>query len=96
MSAYVIGQLKISDPERYQKYLDGFMPSFKRHGGEVLASTRKETQVLEGSWTLPRTVILRFPDLESANAWYNDPEYQELCEIRRESAETNLVVIEGV
>ena len=36
MPAYVIGQLDIHDPEAYQEYLDRFLPSFQRHGGELL------------------------------------------------------------
>jgi len=38
MPAYVIGQLDIHDPEAYQAYLNGFMPIFQRHGGELLGS----------------------------------------------------------
>ena len=68
MPAYVIGQLDIHDPEAYQAYLDGFMPSFERHGGQLLATSRSETEILEGSWALPRTVIMRFPSAEDAKA----------------------------
>ena len=56
MPAYVIAQLEIKDPAAYQNYLDGFMPSFMRHGGELLATSRNETEVLEGTWALPGTV----------------------------------------
>lgn len=96
MPAYVIGQLEIHDPDAYQAYLDGFMPSFLRHGGELLATSRAETEVLEGTWAKPRTVIMRFPSLDSAKAWHEDPEYRTLSEIRRRTASTNLVVIDGI
>ncbi|MEP1208984.1 MAG: DUF1330 domain-containing protein [Rhizobiaceae bacterium] len=96
MSAYVIGQLKINNPGEYQAYLDGFLPSFERHGGELLATSSKETRVLEGKWALPRTVLMRFPSLAAAQAWYEDPEYQALCKIRHRTADANLVVVEGV
>ena len=96
MPAYVIGQLDIHDPEAYQAYLDGFMPSFERHGGQLLATSRSETEILEGSWALPRTVIMRFPSAEDAKAWHDDPEYVDLAKIRQQTARTNLVVVDGI
>ena len=96
MPAYVIGQLDIHDLDAYQAYLDGFMPSFLRHGGELLATSRAETEVLEGSWAKPRTVIMRFPSVADAKAWHIDPEYSELATIRHATASTNLVVIDGI
>ena len=96
MPAYVIGQLDIHDPEAYQEYLAGFMPSFQRHGGELLATSSAETVVREGSWALPRTVIMRFPSVEGAKAWHTDPEYTELSKIRHRTASANLVVVGGI
>ena len=96
MSAYVIGQLRINDPDAYQAYLDGFMPSFSRHGGELLATSKQETHVLEGEWAHPRTVLMRFPNIEAARAWHSDPEYQALARIRHQTADTNLVVLTGL
>lgn len=96
MPAYVIGQLEIHSPDAYQAYLDGFMPSFLRHGGKLLATSKAETEILEGSWAKPRTVIMRFPSVEDAKAWYDDPDYKELAKIRHRTASANLVVIDGV
>ena len=96
MTAHVIGQLDIHDRHAYQAYLDGFMPSFQRHAGELPATSSSETEVLEGAWALPWTVIMRFPSVEHAKAWYNDFEYQQLVKIRHRTAATNLVVIGGI
>ena len=96
MPAYVIGQLDIHDLDAYQAYLDGFMPSFLRHGGELLATSREETEILEGSWAKPRTVIMRFPSVEDAKAWHEDPDYKDLAKIRHRTASANLVVINGI
>lgn len=96
MPSYVIGQLDIHDPTTYQAYLDGFMPSFQRHGGELLATSNDRTEVLEGAWALPRTVVMRFPSIEHAKAWYHDPEYVELAKIRHRTASANLVVVNGI
>lgn len=96
MTVYVIGQLDIFDPEGYQAYLDGFAPSFARHGGQLLATSASPTHVLEGAWAAPRTVVMAFPSLAQARAWHADPEYQALCKIRTRTARTNLVIVEGL
>ena len=96
MPAYVIVQLDIHEPEAYQEYLDGFMPSFLRHRGELLASSKQDTEVLEGTWSTPRTVLLQFPSAQHARAWYEDPEYVELRKIRQRTARTNLVLLHGI
>lgn len=96
MPAYVVGQLEIHEPEAYQAYLDGFMPSFQRHGGVLLATSRAETEILEGSWAMSRTVIMRFPSVNHAKAWHDDPDYKALAKIRHRTASTNLVVTDGI
>ena len=96
MPAYVLAQLDVHDPEAYKSYVEGFMPSFRRHGGELLAASRAETEILEGSWAMPGTVVMRFPSLEDARAWFNDPEYREVAKIRHRTASTNLVMIDGI
>lgn len=96
MSAYVLAQIQIDDPEKYQNYLAGFMPIFERHGGELLATSKNQTIVVEGSWSYPRTVIMKFSSVAAAQAWCNDPEYKSLSEHRHQSARTNLVIVEGI
>jgi len=96
MSVYVVGQLNIHTPDEYEDYLSGFMPIFERYNGELLASSRQETEVLEGTWAMPRTVLMRFSSAEVARSWYNDPDYQRLAEIRRQNADTNLVIVHGI
>ena len=96
MSAYVVAQIQINDAEEYKKYIAGFYPSFERHGGKILATTKSSTEVVEGKWAYPHTVILQFPDRDAAHAWHSDPEYVELATIRHSAADTNLVIVEGI
>ena len=96
MSAYMIAQIDVHDPEEYQKYLAGFFPIFEKYGGELLATSKGETEVIEGAWSLPRTVIMKFPSVERARAWVDDPDYQALAKHRHRSAKANLVLVEGI
>ena len=94
MTAIVIAQIKIEDPEGYKEYLQGFMPIFESYGGRILAATR-DTDVVEGMWAYPRTMVMQFPSLQDARDWLDDPEYRALAAIRHRTARTNMVVLEG-
>ena len=96
MSAYMVAQIEISDPEEYKNYLAGFLPIFQRYSGELLATSSCETEVIEGEWSYPRTVIMKFPSTEHARNWHNDPDYKSLAEHRWRSAKANLVLVEGI
>jgi uncharacterized protein (DUF1330 family) len=41
-------------------------------------------------------VVLRFPTVEQARAWYESPEYQEAIPFRKQAAEWRVVLVEGV
>ena len=62
----------------------------------MLATSKQQTTVLEGAWNLPGTVILRFPSVKAAQAWYDDPEYLQLAEIRHRAADANLAIVDGL
>ena len=55
----------------------------------------KQPEVIEGSWA-DWTVIIAFPDLERAHAWYDSPAYQEILPLRTENSEGATIIVEGV
>jgi uncharacterized protein (DUF1330 family) len=93
MPAYVVASIEITDPEGYQRYLPGSAAAIRAYGGEVLAADQA-TEVLEGP-ARPLTVILRFPDKTTADAWYRSPEYQGVVHIRHENGEGTMVIADG-
>ncbi|MFI6262250.1 DUF1330 domain-containing protein [Micromonospora sp. NPDC051006] len=73
--------------ERIQATLDPFGGRFRVHGAEV--------EVLEGEW--PGTVvIIEFPDVEAARAWYASPAYQEILPLRTRHIEGSAIIVSGV
>ena len=96
MSAYMVAQIRVNDPDEYAHYLAGFLPVFERHGGELLVTSKNEAELLEGEWAYPGTVIMRFPSIEHARNWYSDPDYKALAAHRDRSADTNLILVQGV
>jgi uncharacterized protein (DUF1330 family) len=54
------------------------------------------TEVREGEWPGPRTVILEFPSLARALEWYESPEYKPLRPIRQANSTAHFAFFEGV
>jgi uncharacterized protein (DUF1330 family) len=54
------------------------------------------TEVLEGSWSPERCVIVEFPDMATFNSWWSSPEYLPLRAIRERTANSQLVVTQGL
>lgn len=95
MPAYLIADIRVHDPDRYQDYVR-LVPAFiERHGGEYRVRGG-EVDCREGSWRPQRLIVLEFPTREQAVAFLEDPDYQPVAAIRHEAAESNLVLVEGV
>lgn len=94
MAAYFICTMTIHDPETYKKYTAQTPAIVARHSGRFL--TRGDLVTThEGDAFTERMVILEFPDRATAEAWYNDPEYQSASQYRRASSKGRMILQEG-
>ena len=96
MPAYVIGRLEIRDASWAAEYAEKIRPLLEKHGGRYLVrGARMET--LEGIAPLPSSmVVLEFPSMEHAQAWYHDPEYAPLIRLRQSGSDGALVLVDGL
>src|SRR5690349_25118720 len=92
--AYVIFTEAINDPSGMAKYGEAAAPTLAEWGATVLVVDGRP-QVLEGTWHGSQTVILEFPSIEIARAWYESAAYTEAKRLRHGAAETNAVIVEG-
>ena len=94
-SAYVIANVKVTDPEQYKGYMALTPAAVAAAGGEfVVRGGRHET--LEGQWVPDRMVMIRFPSFEAAKAFYHSALYTEARARRAGATEFfNMVVVEG-
>jgi uncharacterized protein (DUF1330 family) len=95
--AYLIVEMHVTDPQRYERYKAAAPAAVKAYGGEYLVrGGRQET--LEGDWNPHRVVVLRFPSYEQAQAFYADSAYlRDVKPLREGAAEYfNMVLVEGV
>ena len=95
MSAYILVDTKVTDPTRYDAYKKLAEVAVARHGGRYLVRGGEHAP-LEGTWRPNRIVVLEFPTLERAKAFYDSAEYLAARAARAGAAEMNLVVVAGV
>jgi uncharacterized protein (DUF1330 family) len=91
---YIIGHITVNDPEAYKEYVERDTPILQALGGRFVVRGG-QAQVMEGE-TLNRHVVIEFPSYEAALAAYHDPAYQEVADIRRRTADSVILVVEGV
>ncbi|MFF4266274.1 DUF1330 domain-containing protein [Streptomyces virginiae] len=73
--------------ESIQATLDPFAGRFLIHGPPA--------EVVEGSWP-GSMVLIEFPSLTQARAWYDSPAYRTILHLRTDHIQGNLLLIEGV
>ncbi|MBI3376356.1 MAG: DUF1330 domain-containing protein [Betaproteobacteria bacterium] len=95
MSAYVIGEVEITDPQSYQEYAKRVPETVARHGGRYLVRGGA-VETREGDWSPKRVVVLEFPSMDQARKWYDSPDYGPVLAIRLKAAKSNVIFVEGV
>jgi uncharacterized protein (DUF1330 family) len=95
MTAYVIVETNITDPERYKQYMAASPAAIAAGGGRFLVRGG-ELAVLEGDWQPTRLVVLEFEDLAAAKRWYESEVYQEARKLREGAAHLRMVAVQGV
>lgn len=95
MSAYVIVYLEsINDPSRLVEYRRIGVPSLQQFNAKILVRNGK-FEALEGA--APQSVVmLEFPTMDDARAWYNSPVYQQALQHRFAAANSRAILVEGV
>ena len=95
MSGFAIFNIEIKKPEQYKEYIEKVKPIVKMYGGEYVVKAG-ETKIIEGTWTYPRTVVIKFPSYEKALEWYSSDEYKPIKKIRLDNSVSNGIIIKGV
>ena len=92
MSGYVLANVSWSDEAGRQAYLNLLGPSLDAHRGVVI-TRGQDVHVLEGDWRPDGVLVLiSFPAVEDALAWYNSEEYRPAAEIRKRSSKSRFLI----
>ena len=95
MAGYIVVDVEITDPDEYQTYTKQTLATIERYGGKFLVRGGN-SEALEGEWKPKRLVIIEFPSVEQAKAWYDSPEYSSIIGIRHRSANSKMLLVQGV
>lgn len=95
MPGYVIAFVDVNDPEKYKNYAALTPAAVAAHGGEFVVRGGDLTAV-EGPAEDRRCVIIRFPSVEAAHAFWNSPEYTRAKQERVGAATMHAMIVEGV
>ena len=94
MAGYLIADIDVTDPVAYQGYVKLTPDIIAKFSGKFLVRGG-EAEVVEGTWTPNRLIVLEFESLERAKEFYDSDEYRPVKAIRHKTAVSNLVIVEG-
>jgi uncharacterized protein (DUF1330 family) len=95
MKHYFVAQIKIHNPEEYEKYLDKFDDIFSKYKGEYLAIDESPT-LLEGKWDYTKSVLVKFNSKKDFENWYYSADYQKILKHRLNSSKCDAILLEGL
>ena len=95
MAAYVVVQVDVKDPSRSEGYKKMVPPSLEKFGGRFIVRGG-QVHPMEGTWSPKRFVVVEFPSVEQAKAWWASPEYAEAKALRQATADSQLIIVEGL
>lgn len=93
--AYILGNNTILNKDGYGEYAKKVPETVRAYGGKFLARGG-DTVILDGDPAGNRNVIIEFPSIDTAKAWYFSREYQEIVHGRLQNAKGYLLIVEGV
>ena len=85
MAAYLVGNLKVTNPEGFTKYRELVAQTIADHGGEYVVADVNSVPVEGDPEHL--SVVLKFDSMEALRGWYDSPDYQEILALRTDNSE---------
>ncbi|MFG3258495.1 DUF1330 domain-containing protein [Streptomyces sp. NPDC048172] len=94
--AYAVAQLHHEAPpgEDIAVYLERIQDTLDPHGGRFVVHDHRP-EVVEGDFG-GYVVVIGFPDMDAARAWYRSPAYQEILALRTRTVGGTAVLVAGV
>jgi uncharacterized protein (DUF1330 family) len=95
MPAYVVADITITNLERYPDYVRLVPATLEPFGGRFIVRGGA-VETAEGEWMPQRLVIIEFPSMEQAKAWYHSDGYAPARAMRHQFSDGRLIFVEGV
>lgn len=95
MAAYLLANLTVRDAQKFEAYRQGVPAVIARFGGRYLVRGGM-VEAKEGDPGLNRVVVLEFPGMAEARAFYDSAEYAPLLALRLDAADGTVALVEGI
>ncbi|UCV21138.1 MULTISPECIES: DUF1330 domain-containing protein [Azonexaceae] len=86
----VIGHITVKDAAKWAEYRSQVPATLAPWQAELVFRGEK-LAIFGGEHRHSDTVVIRFPNAEAANGWFNSAAYQALIPLRMEAAEVDLI-----
>ena len=94
MAAYLIANIRVTDPARFVEYRDKVAPLIARYGGRYVIRGGAVAPV-EGEPGLDRVVVLEFADMAALRRFYHSDDYAPLIALRQAASTGDVALVEG-
>jgi len=94
LKGYAIAEISVTDPEAYKPYVAAVGPIVAKFGG-VYIVRGGEIVTMEGAPPNGRVVVIEFPSLAAARAFYGSDDYQAVLPLRLKAATSRIFFVEG-
>ncbi len=94
MPAYLICRIRVTDAQRYDAYKKLTPAAIAKYGGRFIVRGGPAT-TLEGPEERDRVVVIEFPTVERAKAFWDGPDYAPAKALRRSASTGQFVLVEG-
>ena len=92
--ALYVSEFEVTDAEKIRPYSAQVESTFRPFGGRWVVRGG-QVKSLEGEPS-KRVVVIAFPSLEQAQAWYDSPAYGAIRPIRHQNAKSKVFIVEGL
>jgi uncharacterized protein (DUF1330 family) len=90
MSALMIANITVKNPEKFQEYIAKTSQVAATFGAELLYRGTVDRALTGESKDHGLTIIVKFPSLEKINEWYGSDAYRPLKALREEAADMQM------
>ena len=94
MPAYLVARIEVRDAAGFDAYREAVTPVIAQHGGRYLVRGGA-MDVLEGKPPPGRLVVVEFPTMDAARAFYGSADYAPVLNLRLDSTDSEVVLVEG-
>ena len=95
MTAYVIVQGEVTDPEQYEKYKVAAAAATVTAAGGKYIVRGGGVEAFEGDSPPTRTVVLEFPNMQAAHDWYHGEQYTAARKLREGAGNMRFYAVDG-